>query len=35
MEEFLHKVVALSYPKDKIHLYIHCGVGFLFFHEFT
>ena len=26
MEEFLHKMLALSYPKDKIHLYIHCGV---------
>ena len=30
-EEFLHKFLALSYPKDKIHLYIHNGVGFLFY----
>lgn len=29
-EEFLHKFLALSYPKDKIHLYIHNGVGLSF-----
>nr|CAH0113763.1 unnamed protein product [Daphnia galeata] len=27
-EEFLHKFLALSYPKDKIHLYIHNGASY-------
>ena len=27
IEEFLTKLVALKYPKDKIHLYIHNGVS--------
>ncbi|KAK4008169.1 procollagen-lysine,2-oxoglutarate 5-dioxygenase 1 isoform X2 [Daphnia magna] len=27
-EEFLHKFLALSYPKDKINLYIHNGASY-------